>query len=283
MRNSNQAKTELSDVGKTPVKIANVMATRNYDMFRFLDGNRDTKHSKKLVKSLLAIGILYQPILINERNEIIEGQGRFLAMKELNLPVIYTVQKGIGIKECRYLNSHSTNWGIKDYVHSYAAGEDKKTSYMYIEQLAKEFPEFGMRIVYSAAVNRNTPLGGNSTKTLKSGEAEISSVDYERAREVLSYIKEFLPYLKAVNGRTECLYSALIFCYNMPDVDDNYMLEKFAKYYGTVPPIATTTQAVSELERIYNYNIRGNHEQIFLKSDFERYSKANNGVLKGGN
>lgn len=165
-------KADWSQVGKNPIKVDNLMATRNYDMFRFLDGNRGVKHFKKLIKSLMAIGILYQPVLVNEQFEIVEGQGRFLAMKELNLPVLYVVQNGIGIEECRYLNSSSTNWQDKDYVHSYACGSDRKIEYVYLEQLQKEFPEFGIRIIYGAASNRSVVGGGKMSANLKSGNIE---------------------------------------------------------------------------------------------------------------
>lgn len=273
---------QWDSIGKEPVKVAYIMATRNYKMFRFLDGNRDTKHANKLIKSLMAIGILYQPVLINEKNEIVEGQGRFIAMRELNLPVLYTVQHGIGIKECRFLNSCSTNWGIKNYVHSFSSGADKKISYVYIEQLSKEFPEFGMRIIFSAAVNKTAPLGGTLTATLKSGNVELTDADYERGRKVLSYIKEFIPYLKSVSGRMECMYSALIYCYNNIEVDNDYLLDKFSKRYTEISPIANTHQALAELEKVYNYNIRNHRSPVYLKSGFEKYSRANKGVLKGG-
>lgn len=69
------------------------------------------------------------------------------------------------------------------------------------------------------------------------------------------------------------MQSALIFCYNNPSVDKEYLKEKVEKYYGTISPIANATQSVAELERVYNFNLRGGREQVFLKSDFERYVK----------
>ena len=254
-------------------KVANIMATYSYDRFRLLDGNRDTGHFKKLVKSIMEIGVLYQPILVNENFEIVEGQGRFFAMKKLEKPILYVMQNGIGIKECRFLNSCSTNWQMGDYVHSFAVGEDSKPDYMYLEQLQKEFRDFGIRTIYGAAANRNVVGGGRITNNLKSGNVEITQEDYERGREVLSYLGLFDFLNKAVQGRIECVHSALIYCFNNETVDNDYLLEKVSKYYSTIPPIANVSQAVSELERIYNFNLRGGREQVFLKSDFERYTK----------
>lgn len=261
-------------IGKEPVKIASIMATRKYDMFRFLDGNRDVKHFKKLVKSLVAIGILYQPVLVNENYEIVEGQGRFLAMQELNLPVLYVVQKGIGIKECRFLNSCSTNWGIKDHVHSYANGSDKREAYIYLEQLQREFPQFGIRIIYSAASSKPIGMGGGISQNLKSGEIEISESDYERGRKVLAYLDRFSPYLKTLTGRVECMQKALIFCYNNETVDNEYLLEKVTKYYQRIQSIVTEKESIEKLEMVYNFGNLGGREEIMLGDAFKRYNKA---------
>ena len=63
-------------VGKEPVKIANIMATRNYKMFRLLEGNRNLDHVPKLIKSINAVGILFQPILVNEKFENHRGSAQ---------------------------------------------------------------------------------------------------------------------------------------------------------------------------------------------------------------
>lgn len=258
---------------KDPWKVANIMATYNYDQFRLLEGNREFGHFKKLIKSIMEIGVLYQPILVNEKYEIVEGQGRYFALKKLKKPILYVMQEGIGIRECRYLNSCSTNWVLKDYTHSYATGDDKKIEYVYLEQLRKEFPKIGVRTIYGAAVSKNVVGGGQITANLKSGNIELTQEDYERGRVVLTYLMQYDFLNKALSGRIECMHSALIYCWNNTDVDNDYLLEKVKKYYSTIPPIANVPQAVSELERIYNFNLRGSREEIFLKSDFERYTR----------
>lgn len=273
MRPSNE-KVDWDAIGKEPVKIANIMATRNYGMFRFLDGNRDTKHAKKLVKSLVKIGILYQPVLVNERNEIVEGQGRFLAMQELNLPIIYTIQNGIGIKECRVLNSCSTNWGMKNYIHSYAGGEDARESYRYLELLEQEFPDIGDRVIYAAVSSTTHSIGGSFSQKIKSGEIEITDADYEKGRKTLAYIEKFSEYIHSISGRIECMQKALIFCYNTPAVDNAYLLTKFAKWYSRINPIVNERQAVEQLEMIYNFGrLPDGVEEITLGDAFKHYSR----------
>lgn len=65
--------------------IAKVYQTTNYDKFCFLEDNRAVKQSrvKKIKDSIDDVGYLYQPVLVNEQYQIIDGQGRFNACKEM--------------------------------------------------------------------------------------------------------------------------------------------------------------------------------------------------------
>ena len=85
-------------------KINEVYETNDYSQFKFLNNNRDisTKHVNKLIKSMKEKRLI-SPILINESGQIIDGQHRFEAQKNLGFPVPYIVQKGYGEKEAQGL------------------------------------------------------------------------------------------------------------------------------------------------------------------------------------
>ena len=55
--------------------VAKIYETTDYNRFRYIEGNRKVNHAKKIVQSIQAIGRLMKPVLINERWEIIDGQG----------------------------------------------------------------------------------------------------------------------------------------------------------------------------------------------------------------
>lgn len=54
-------------------KITTVYQSDDYSKFRLIDGNRPIDHAKKIIESIKEIGMLWQPILVNERFEIIDG------------------------------------------------------------------------------------------------------------------------------------------------------------------------------------------------------------------
>lgn len=106
----------------TDKQIASVFETSDYDKFKTIDGNRSVnpKHVAEIVKSIEDNGFLDEEILVNEKFEIINGQHRFNALKELNLPIQYRIKNGIGIKEVKALNRNTSNWKLVDYVSTTA-------------------------------------------------------------------------------------------------------------------------------------------------------------------
>jgi hypothetical protein len=62
---------------------------------------------------------LFTVITVNEKNEICDGQHRFLAIKELKLPMLYVVMNGYGEKQTRQINSTNKVWSNEDFMNSF--------------------------------------------------------------------------------------------------------------------------------------------------------------------
>ena len=121
-----------------------VYETNNYDMFKQMLGNRDIKGESKIVESIKRVGLVYSPIIVNENYEVIDGQNRLEALRQLELPVYFIIQEGLGIEACRSLNIGQTNWGTEDYIYSYADVGNK--NYRRLASLMTEFQkQFGIQ------------------------------------------------------------------------------------------------------------------------------------------
>lgn len=83
-----------------------VYTTSDYSIFAHLKENRDVKEQrvKKIRKSIDSVGYIRNPIIVNEKMEIIDGQGRFEVLKEKGYPVEFIIDEGIGVDECRAMN-----------------------------------------------------------------------------------------------------------------------------------------------------------------------------------
>ena len=99
-----------------------IHTTSNYHEFDFAEYNRgvDAAHVRKLKKLIKEMG-LRQPISVTPTKEIIDGQHRFHACRELGIPIKYIVDDQLDMSAVVDLNNASKPWTVQDKVLSYAA------------------------------------------------------------------------------------------------------------------------------------------------------------------
>ncbi len=268
-------------------KVATIYETSNYGKFKIIDGNRPINHAKKIIESISKIGVLWQPILVNERFEIIDGQGRFLAMKTLGKKIVYVVQPGLTIKHVRCLNENATIWKTKDYIHSYAVGGDSRTSFTNFETVQKQFPEFNVRTIVKAAGKRG--LGQEQTSKLKDGTYD--GMDFESmnvAIRRLTILRKFdLIVPQKLSHRVNTIY-AIIFCIYISETDANFSLSQLEdairKNIGLVPVARNFEDAVKNVDYMYNYKRADkNRYNIFRKyEDVSTEIRSETGIRNRG-
>lgn len=231
----------------------NVHVTMNYDKFRFIDGNRDVEYLANLRKSIKTHGWYRQPILVNERFEIIEGQHRFTVCKELGLPIEYIIQPGLVAEDCAPLNTGRTNWRTKNYAHLHAV---KSVDFMYFEELLNQF-HFSPRVTLVAIGSSLT--GGGVSKVVKDGTLTCGSEEYDKGSRTLRWLSQFNDDVKqsGVRGSKDNLYMALIFARNSKSVSiDNLTYRVHRNFSRFGKAIADMTDAVEKVNAIYNYKVK---------------------------
>ena len=233
-------------------KITSMYESRDYSKFKFIEGNRDLDHVKKVEKSINSVGYLWQPILVNENYEIVEGQHRFTACKNLGLPIIYIIQPGIGIREVQALNTCSKNWTTKNHIHVRATGELENVSYRYLELLCKQFEGLPVEIIIGATSNNG--LAKSSAETIRNGSHKCTAKDYEKAQKILADVKSCVPH---VSGTRSCIKRALVFAFNLhysgiADIDPEHLKKKI-EAYGSRLNGRYMEECIQQVEDIYNY------------------------------
>ena len=101
--------------------IGQIFEEENYDTFHRLNDNRDVLSARlsKLITSISERWIL-NPIIVNEKMEIIDGQGRFEALKRLNKPIPYIISPGATSEDCRRMNKYNNRWSVLDFANSWS-------------------------------------------------------------------------------------------------------------------------------------------------------------------
>jgi hypothetical protein len=121
MLNFKEAPLEIY-VPITSKEVNKVYRTNDLSTFKTLPGNRvpNLQHINRLIYSINKYGMKCNPILVNERLEVIDGQHRLEAAKSANTFVYYIIVNGYSLTEVHTLNLNQKNWAKTDYMEGYA-------------------------------------------------------------------------------------------------------------------------------------------------------------------
>lgn len=236
----------------TSTKALNIVQeTTDYDRFVLMEANRDQSrgHVEAIKAAFEEIGNLtrVQPILVNERFEIIDGQHRFTVCKELGEPIYYTQVPGLGINDARKMNILHRNWTIADYARSYALAGD--TNYQRYETLREEYGfNHSIILVYSMGYEQK-----GTFKRFRQGQYTLSSRQYTEAQERLNKLAGIADNFKLAETIPFAL--ALLQASHVEGFDYARLLDKVGKY-GTamITRQAGVPQYMRLIEDLYNHN-----------------------------
>lgn len=162
-----------------------------YTMFKKWRGNREVlpKSVEKLKKSIMITDLTpARPILVNKNGYIIDGQHRYEACKQLNMPIYYTVVDIPNEQIDEYikiLNTSQKNWGMPDYLNFYCERGYKNylglRNFMRYHNLAENYLGAATWVYSNAECNNN-----RSAQKFKCGELGDK---WERADEVMQLLK----------------------------------------------------------------------------------------------
>jgi hypothetical protein len=226
--------------------VGQVFTTTNYDLFKSIDGNRTINklHLKRLKKSMEA-NYLLSPILVNENYQIIDGQHRYQAAKELKLPIYYMVIDGYGLKEVQILNATSKKWNADDYLNGYIDMGLK--DYILYKQYKEKYG-FGhnecMRLL-----SGGRPKG---TQSFYDGTFKINHLN--RANKIGDYIIKLLAFYAGAKRRS--FINAVATIWINKNFDKEYFLSQVEKYRSMLFDCPSTSAYIEIIENIYNYRKR---------------------------
>ena len=242
-------------------KTYNVYVTKDYSIFKRLIGNRDIPESRisKIVESIQTIGWVHNPIIVNEKMEVIDGQGRLTALQRLKMPIEYIIAEGAGNKECIYMNMNMVNWKLSDFIKSYA--EQGNENYQRLLSLMQRYANGNLDII-STAVYR---LSKSKHRDIKQGTLQLTEDQYRAAIPRLEYIKPILEEIddKKLPGSMVTLMQTLIYYYDYPEVDKDRLKYSVEKYIYNATPWVLNTDCEREVENCYNYGL-GLDKKIFI-------------------
>lgn len=223
------------------------MKTTNYDLFSFYMENRKISKGniKQKIKSIQNIGYIESlPIIVDENFRIIDGQHRFLALKELNMPIVYAIEQIDYSKAMVELNRSQEVWRLQEYIFHHATRGAK--DHIIIKNMLEKYPRIGTTAVFSCF----GVMSATHSKAIKSGAAlNINPIGENIIKYLISFSE--LPHY----ARREFV-NAIYYSYNNLSAE---MLNKLHKKRMQIPILTSRQAYLICFENILNYGLGSNN------------------------
>lgn len=244
---------------KTPIKHIEsefkIYKTFDLDMFTLLKTNRpiNQKHATRVATNIKTVGMLCNPILVNEKMEVIDGQHRVCAARMLNGFVYYIIANGYDLEQVKALNIIGQKWSCSDYMDSFSDAGIK--DYILLRDFINKHKCFNFGICLSLCSNLKSAdrsmNGGARLSPFKKGLYKIG--DLEIAEKFAMRLKQVEPIFKGYNDSK--FASAMIGLFlDKPKVFKfNDFLDKLKLQPTALVQCANRKQYKELIEKIYNY------------------------------
>jgi len=252
---------------QTGKEVNKVYKTNDLSIFKQIDGNRipNLQHVKRLAGSIRVYGMKCNPILVNEKMEVIDGQHRLMAAKEAESFVYYIIVPGYSLNEVHIVNLNQKNWNISDYLEGYAnIGIE---SYIILRDFYNNNKDFNLTTCIAFCQNTATSYSRRNTSQIRKtnygkldGSAQIfeqgtwRNNDINIANDWAFKIRSIHQYFDYYNSTT--FVSVMITLFLNKNFNFHQFINKLQLQPMALKQQKTTEQYITQIENIYNYKSR---------------------------
>jgi hypothetical protein len=225
-----------------------IQHTNNYDQFKQVTSNREVnqKHVKKLARAVQAKNLLHvNPIIVNDKMEIIDGQHRLEAARLLKVPIFYVVDESITKQDISALNANARNWMLMDYINYWTT--EKAPGFATLSKYISEYPFLKPSTIISLLSGREN--GGLAGEYIQQGKVFITNES--GAIEIISLLQKIGNY-NMVAFETKFV-TAILKLSQHEEWDSDRMIRQVDKQPRSLVKCANVKQYIEMLLEIYNY------------------------------
>ena len=238
-----------------------IYETRDYGLFKKLEGNRDLRCVERIKKSIAEVGYILSPICVNERMEVIDGQNRLQALKELEMPVHYYVCEGIGIKEAIQMNLGRQNWRPVDYAKAYALrGNENYKRLLYLSELSSYITLALIACICDRNINASS---GKSAHVIASGKFEVSESRKKEVANRLGELEELKDAIISIEGAQRIVIAGISWVLDVEGVRKDRVKDIVARKYPLFHPVVTPRSFLENFSDIYNKGLPADSRLYF--------------------
>ena len=231
-------------------QVGSIFRTIFYEKYKFNTYQRDIKeaHVKELMERMKEHGFLpNKAISVNEKFEIIDGHHRYLAAKNLGIPMLVQVCKGMKEEDIVEANQAQNDWGKDGFTNYWA--KRGNVNYVALRDFMVKYPK--IKMTQALMLLANEPNSHPTSKTFKAGKFQVKSV--KKAEEFAVKVETCAKYFGKAYGSkfVSALLVAETRCHNWIFSE---FIDKLAKFPDKLTPSITTKGYLERFEDIYNYH-----------------------------
>jgi hypothetical protein len=252
--------------------------TQEYGKFKIDPTNRrtDDNYVEQMKRDIKQHNFLFEfPLVVDSDMNLLDGQNRLRAARELGVPVYYIISNNMKMKHVPLVNGRRRSWRLEDYLHHYF--ERGYPDYVALDRFVQSFP--------------NVRLSDAITLCHKHDEDEVYYGDVERGREKVrklftdgDYTCNNLPFAEKVAAAARDFRAYLPQYYTHrtfvraianlvanPQYDHGRMMQKMSYQSAKLKPCVKTSDYMPMLTEIYNYNQK--RDWVELKTNGKHQKK----------
>lgn len=233
--------------------VGTIWVTENYSIFKRLEHNRSVTNARKekLIASMSVHEVLC-PIIVNKNMEIIDGQGRYEAKKEMGLPIYFIIDENADISDCQRMNATNSKWTMLDFVQSYAsAGNVNYINLLKVCAMTKQ-PLFR---TFKLAMGTGEP---GKKKGYADGSLVFTQKEVELIKEINKKGNELLEALCFPGRPNDTFFAAVKVLTLTEGYNHKRMLINCKKCRASYCQMSGMESQLKEFSRIYNYAAKSN-------------------------
>ncbi len=239
-----------------------IQKTNDYSMFKFRDDNRKVirSHVNNLKASIREKNFLpYEPIDVNGDFEVIDGQHRLTAAKELELEIYYVVREDLEPHDMITMNANNKNWKMDDFFRFYL--HHKKPEYLKLQKFMID-QKMQLRVALGL-------LSGRTKEAFSSFKNGTFQCRNDLIEDRLRICWDTISIIRKHGGYTTYLESAkfwksLVVLTKHPFFDEEKWKHNLMYKVESMGPRATFDDYLRLLQNIYNWK---NSQKISLRGN----------------
>lgn len=232
-------------------EVGKIFETDEYQMFNFKEENRnlDNLRVNALMNQLKKDGRQLQPIIINKKFEIFDGQHRYQALKNLGWKIKYFIDEELVTENIISINTSQIKWQTPDYLHKQSVENN---------QYAKKLIDIQNSLGFTAPVSLRAICGKNvSDKVIRSGNYDFTAEQYNEGLKKLKWLANLeTEILKTRTIASKRAFErTLLKVLDLANIDSKRLYNNIVKKYGERKyKYGNLEECEQAIEDIYNYN-----------------------------